>query len=90
MREDFDKHDRARFPVESLPANATPVPAGSLLFEPGIEMSEARQREAIQGYYATVKQLHALLESEFGPRPAPSHRPAFPEARKRQKSAVAP
>jgi uncharacterized sulfatase len=66
MREDFDKHGQARFSVESLPANATPVPAGTMLFEPGVEMSEARQREGIQGYYAAVtfldKQIGRLLE----------------------------
>lgn len=66
MREDFEKHDPASFSLETPPDNASPVPPGSLLYEPGIEMSEARQREGLQGYYAAVtfldQQIGRLLE----------------------------
>jgi arylsulfatase A-like enzyme len=62
MREDFEKHDTSRFPVESTPSDASQLPAGSLLYEPGIEMSEARQREGLQGYYAAV----TFLDQQIG------------------------
>ncbi|MEK0446492.1 MAG: Choline-sulfatase [Verrucomicrobiota bacterium] len=66
MRADFEKHDPARFSIKSTPSDVSPLPAGSLLFEPGIDMSEARQREGLQGYYAAVtfldQQIGRLLE----------------------------
>jgi arylsulfatase A-like enzyme len=66
MREDFEKHDRPRLPVELVPADASPVPVGTMLYEPGVELSEARQREGIQAYYAAVtfldKQVGRLIE----------------------------
>ena len=54
MKQDFDKHDLASFTVETTPATATPLPPGSVLQEPGMEMSEAHQREGQRGYYAAV------------------------------------
>jgi arylsulfatase A-like enzyme len=66
LREDFEKHDQSALTVASAPADATPVPAGTMLYEPGVEMSEARQREGIQAYYAAVtfldKQIGRLLD----------------------------
>jgi uncharacterized sulfatase len=66
LREDFEKLSPSRFTVESAPANASPLPAGSLLYEPGIEMSETRQREGLRGYYAAVsfldRQIGRLLD----------------------------
>lgn len=66
MKQDFDQHDLASFTVEQEPTGATPLPPGSLLNEPGMEMSEARQREGQRGYYAAVtfldRQIGRLLD----------------------------
>lgn len=66
MKEDFEKHDPASFSLETPPSDASPVPPGTLLYEPGLEMSETRQREGLQGYYAAVtlldRQIGRLLE----------------------------
>ncbi len=53
----FDAHDPAKFTPEITPSDATPLPPGSLLQEPGMEMSAAHQREGIRGYYAAVTEL---------------------------------
>lgn len=53
----FDAHDPAKFALERLPADATPMPLGSVLYEPGLAISEARQREAMRAYYAAVSSL---------------------------------
>ncbi len=66
MREDLERHDLAKFTLEPTPADATPLPAGSMLQEPGITMSEQRQREGMRGYYAAVtfldRQIGRLLD----------------------------
>jgi arylsulfatase A-like enzyme len=53
----FDAHDPAKFIPEIIPSDATPLPPGSLLQEPGMEMTEAHQREGIRAYYAAVTTL---------------------------------
>ena len=53
----FDAHDPAKFTPEITPSGATPLPSGSLLQEPGMEMTEAHQREGIRAYYAAVTTL---------------------------------
>jgi arylsulfatase A-like enzyme len=53
----FDAHDPAKFTPEVIPSDATPLPPGSLLQEPGMEMTEAHQREGIRAYYAAVTTL---------------------------------
>ena len=58
----YDQHDPAKFTLEPTPPNATPVPPGTLLHEPGMEMSDARQREGQRGYYAAV----TLLDAQIG------------------------
>jgi arylsulfatase A-like enzyme len=66
LREDFEELDPSRFLVESIPVDASPVPEGSLLYEPGIVMTDTRQREGLQGYYAAVsfldRQIGRLLD----------------------------
>ena len=66
MKEDLARHDPSKFTLEPTPADATPLPAGSMLWEPGIEMSEQRQREGMRGYYAAVtfldRQIGRLLD----------------------------
>ncbi len=57
----WDAHDPRKFVLEPTPADATPMPGGSLLQEPGIEMSEARQREGMHGYYAAVTTLDSII-----------------------------
>lgn len=58
----YDAHDPARFTLEPTPANATPLPPGSMLQEPGMEMTEQHQREGQRGYYAAV----TMLDSQIG------------------------
>lgn len=53
----YDQHDPAKFTPEITPSDATSLPPGSLLQEPGMEMSEAHQREGIRAYYAAVTTL---------------------------------
>jgi uncharacterized sulfatase len=53
----FDAHDPATFALEPTPADASPLPPGSLRDEPGMEISEANQREGIRAYYAAVTML---------------------------------
>jgi arylsulfatase A-like enzyme len=53
----YDQHDPAKFTPETTPADATPLPPGSLLQEPGMEMSEAHHREGLRAYYAAVTTL---------------------------------
>jgi arylsulfatase A-like enzyme len=53
----FDAHDPTKFTPEIPPSDATPLPPGSLLQEPGMEMSAAHQREGILGYYAAVTEF---------------------------------
>ena len=53
----FDAHDPATFTLEPTPADASPLPPGSLRDEPGMEISEAHQREGIRAYYAAVTML---------------------------------
>ena len=66
MKEDLDRHDPAKFTLEPTPSDASSLPAGSMLWEPGIEMTEARQREGQRGYYAAVtfldRQIGRLLD----------------------------
>jgi arylsulfatase A-like enzyme len=62
LKQDFDKHELASFTLEATPADATPLPPGSMLQEPGMEMSEARQREGQRGYYAAV----TFLDQQVG------------------------
>ena len=66
MKEDLARHDPAKFTLEPTPMDATPLPAGSVLQEPGITLSEQRQREGMRGYYAAVtfldRQIGRLLD----------------------------
>ena len=62
MKQDFERHDPARFTLEPTPPDSTPLPVGSLLREPGMEMTDARQREGQRGYYAAV----TFLDSQIG------------------------
>ena len=61
-----EAHTPARFTVETAPAGATPLPPGSLLQEPGMELTEPHQREGQRAYYAAVtmldQQVGRLLE----------------------------
>ncbi len=58
----FDAHDPATFAVEPTPADASPLPPGSLRDEPGMEISEAHQRDGIRAYYAAV----TMLDEQIG------------------------
>jgi uncharacterized sulfatase len=62
----FEAFDLKKFTLETTPGNASALPAGSLLQEPGMEFSEPRQREGLRGYYAAVtmldQQVGRLLE----------------------------
>ena len=58
----YDAHDPAKFTLEQLPADASPLPPKSLLQEPGLATSEKVQREATRGYYAAV----TMLDAEIG------------------------
>lgn len=58
----FNQHDLAKFNPEKMPADATPLPSGSLLQEPGMEMSEANHREGLRAYYAAV----TFLDEQVG------------------------
>lgn len=66
LSQDFEKIDLSRLSIESTPSDASPLPEGSLLYEPGVEMSVLRQREGLQGYYAAVtfldRQVGRLLD----------------------------
>ena len=57
-----DAHDPAKFTLEHLPADASPLPPKSLLQEPGLALSEKVQREATRGYYAAV----TMLDEQIG------------------------
>lgn len=57
----WDAHDPGKFVLEPTPADATPLPKGSLLHEPGMELSEGRQREAARAYYASVTTLDGII-----------------------------
>jgi uncharacterized sulfatase len=57
----WEAHDPKKFLLEPTPADATPLPKGSLLHEPGMELSEARQREGMRAYYAAVTSLDAII-----------------------------
>lgn len=59
-------HDPAKLVLEPTPANATPLPARALRDVPGIEMTEARQREGQRGYYAAVTTLDAQVGRLMG------------------------
>jgi uncharacterized sulfatase len=54
-------HDTKKFVLEPTPADATTLPKGSLLQEPGMGLSEARQREAMRAYYAAVTTLDGII-----------------------------
>jgi iduronate 2-sulfatase len=56
-----EAHDPAKFLLESTPATASPLPPRSLQWEPGLEMSEGRQRESQRAYYAAVTELDAQI-----------------------------
>ncbi|MEW6304664.1 MAG: sulfatase, partial [Verrucomicrobiota bacterium] len=62
----WESHDSAMFKLEKTPKDATPLPPGALGQEPGLAVSETRQREAMRGYYAAVtmldEQIGRLLE----------------------------
>lgn len=60
-REAWAAHDPAKFILESAPADATRLPAGSLRDEPGIQLTEARHREGMRAYYASVTTLDAII-----------------------------
>jgi arylsulfatase A-like enzyme len=57
----WEAHDPKKFVLEPTPADATPLPKDSLLHEPGMELSEARQREGMRAYYAAVTSLDAII-----------------------------
>jgi uncharacterized sulfatase len=62
----YEAHNPAGFTVDTAPAGATPLPPGSLLQEPGMELTEPHQREGQRAYYAAVtmldQQVGRLLE----------------------------
>lgn len=54
----YDAFDLSSFKTEwPMPADASPLPEGALLQVPGIDLSEARQREYQRLYYAAVTAL---------------------------------
>ncbi len=53
----YESHNPAGFTLETAPSGATPLPPGSILQEPGIELTEASQREGQRAYYAAVTML---------------------------------
>jgi arylsulfatase A-like enzyme len=53
----YEAHNPAGFTVQEVPNNATPLPPGSLLQEPGMELTDAHQREGQRAYYAAVTML---------------------------------
>lgn len=57
----WEAHDPKKFVLEPTPTDATPLPKGSLLHEPGMEMSESRQREGMHAYYASVTTLDGII-----------------------------
>jgi uncharacterized sulfatase len=57
----WEAHDPKKFILEPTPADATPLPKGSLLHEPGMELTDARQREGMRAYYAAVTSLDAII-----------------------------
>ncbi|MCU0875056.1 MAG: sulfatase [Pirellulaceae bacterium] len=58
-----EAHDPARFTLDwLLPADATPLSPQAMHSVPGYEMSDARQREGQQHYYAAV----ATLDQQIG------------------------
>lgn len=59
---EFKAHDPERFPLPRTPPDATPLPPKSLRYEPGLSLSEERQRESIRGYYAAV----TFLDRQIG------------------------
>ena len=61
-RAHFEAHDPDKFKPENTPSGATPLPPGSLLQEPGLEISDAHQREGLRAYYAAV----TTLDHEIG------------------------
>jgi arylsulfatase A-like enzyme len=59
----YNQHDPAKFTPETMPTDATPLPPGSLLQEPGMEISEAHHREGLRAYYAAVTTLDQQIGS---------------------------
>jgi arylsulfatase A-like enzyme len=57
----FDAHASSKFSLEATPPDASPLPTGSLLREPGLEMSEAQQLVGMRAYYAAVTTLDAEI-----------------------------
>jgi arylsulfatase A-like enzyme len=53
----YEAHNPAGLTVQEAPTGATPLPPGSLLQEPGMEMTEPHQREGQRAYYAAVTML---------------------------------
>lgn len=62
LRPFYDAFDRGRFTLARDPDDATPLPSGSLNYEPGLALSPDRQREAMHAYYAAV----SLLDAQVG------------------------
>jgi len=58
----YDAHDPAKFKLEQLPADATPLPPKSLHQEPGLAASDKVQREETRAYYAAV----TMLDEQIG------------------------
>jgi arylsulfatase A-like enzyme len=62
----YEAHNPAGFTVKKTPPGATGLPAGSMLQEPGMELTEPHQREGQRAYYAAVtmldQQVGRLLE----------------------------
>ena len=56
-----EAHDPRKFVLEPTPVDATPLPKGSLLHDPGMELSDARQREGMHAYYAAVTTLDGII-----------------------------
>jgi iduronate 2-sulfatase len=57
----FDAHAASQFQLETIPPDATPLPAGSLLREPRLEISPAQQLVGMRAYYAAVTTLDAEI-----------------------------
>jgi len=62
LRSLSESHDRETFEPERTPADATPLPPRSLIYEPGLAVSDGLQREARHAYYAAV----SLLDAQVG------------------------
>lgn len=57
-----DQHDPSKFTLEQLPSDASPLPKGSLLNDPPLELTGEQQHQGLRAYYAAV----TTLDHEIG------------------------